>query len=131
MSEAFRILLVEDEALIALFLIRQLKSLGFQVGKPVATGEEAVLRAKEERPDLILMDIRLAGRMNGFQAAQEIHLHQTIPVAFMTGYPSENMKEQTQMCGPVAYLEKPVDIYAVKELIEKLCTKKDLKPEEV
>ncbi|MCX6689901.1 MAG: response regulator, partial [Methanoregula sp.] len=63
----YSILVVEDEALIAANLVQTLSSLGYTVHKPVATGEDAIRAVKTRKPDLVLMDIKLAGAMNGIE----------------------------------------------------------------
>lgn len=108
MKQKIKILLVEDEALIALLLKRNLELLGWEVGNPVATGETAIQRVKDELPDVVLMDIRLVGKMNGIEAAREIRVFSHIPIIFMTGYSDSELKVQAEALHAAAYLIKPV-----------------------
>lgn len=113
-----RIMIVEDEALIAMRLYREMRKFGYDVSKPVATGQEAVSRATSEKPDLMLMDIRLAGDMDGIQAAEIINQSHKTPVIFMTGYPDEEMRRRADALHPLAYLIKPVNANSLLDLIQ-------------
>ncbi len=103
-----KLLLVEDEFLLATLLQQNLELVGYQMCELVGTGEEAVEQAEKERPDFILMDIRLAGKMNGIEAAREIHQRFQIPIIFMTGYSDEETIARARDLKPLAYLVKPV-----------------------
>jgi CheY-like chemotaxis protein len=120
MTNKVKILIVEDEAIIAKGLKMELEEFGYNILKPVAKGEDAVPIAIQENPNLILMDIRLAGGLNGIEAAERIILKKNIPIVFMSGYATEEIKERTQKIKPLAFLEKPVDIYLVKQIINTL-----------
>ena len=74
----------------------------------MATGEDAVRAAAEERPDLVLMDIRLAGEMDGIEAARQIAAASPAKIAFMTGYSDERIVQRARALNPAAYLVKPV-----------------------
>ncbi len=84
--EQSRILIVEDEAIIAKEMENQLQDLGYEVTSIVDTGEKAIERAEEDKPDLILMDIRIKGEMDGIEAAEEIRNRFGIPDIFSTAY---------------------------------------------
>jgi len=79
-----RILIVEDDMLIAMDLQATLEDLGYHVVLCVPTGEEAIQKTEECFPDLIIMDVRLAGRMDGISAAKVIKANYNIPVVFVT-----------------------------------------------
>jgi len=113
-----KILLVEDEFLIAALLRTNLQSVGFEVCELVGTGEEAIEQAEKEQPDFVLMDIRLAGEMDGIKAAQEIHQRFQIPIIFMTGYSDKEIIAQTSSLNPLAYLVKPVTPDDIKSIID-------------
>lgn len=113
-----KILLVEDEFLIASLLQKNLRLVGYEVCELVGTGEEAVKRAEQEQPDFILMDIHLAGEMDGIKAAREIHERFQIPLIFMTGYSDEERMTQTSELNPLAYLVKPVTPDDIKPVID-------------
>ncbi len=105
MSKA-RILVVEDERITAEDIKDGLKSLGYEVPSIVHSGEEAVCKAGELRPDLILMDIKLEGKMDGIEAAGEIKKHFDIPVIYLTAYSDESTVERAKMTEPSGYILK-------------------------
>ncbi|MBU1096018.1 MAG: response regulator [Bacteroidetes bacterium] len=108
-SRALNILLVEDEAMNALYFKMVLTKAGHFVNKVVGTGEDAVSSANEERPDLILMDIRLAGKMDGIEAAEIIKANFDIPIIFMTGYQDTGHMERAKLLNPIKYFIKPIN----------------------
>ncbi|MBN1551184.1 response regulator [bacterium] len=117
MLKKIKILVVEDEALTARYLKIELEELGYDVLTPIAKGEDAIPVAIQENPDLILMDIRLAGGLDGIEAAERIITKKKIPIAFMTGYATEEIKERALKIYPLAYLEKPVDIDSINQIL--------------
>ncbi len=119
-----KILVVEDEAITALLLKTELDQIGYQVCAVLATGEEAVNAAKKNHFDVVLMDIRLAGQMNGIEAAKEITAHYEVPIIFMTGYADNHIEAQAQELHPAAYLNKPVDLDEIKQIIDGLFDEK-------
>jgi DNA-binding NarL/FixJ family response regulator len=103
-----RILIAEDEAIVALQLKIRLNQKGFEVCGLVSTGEKAIEYAGKEKPDIILMDVRLSGKLDGFEAVEKIRTFSKAPVVFMTGYPDEIVRDQLRKLIPAAYLIKPV-----------------------
>ena len=103
------ILIVEDERVIAFHLKSQLEALGYRVVAAVSSGEEAVEKAGELRPDLVLMDIHLEGAMDGIKAAGQIHTGCRIPVVFLTAYAEDETLRRAQASLPFGYLVKPVE----------------------
>src|SRR4051812_48525521 len=85
-----RILVVEDERIVALDLVRTLEDLGYEVLDSVATGEAAIARAAELSPDIVLMDIRLAGRIDGIVAADQIRSARDVPVIYLTAHADDD-----------------------------------------
>ena len=81
-----RILIVEDEYIVQLDLQSRLQQMGYTVVGLVSTGEEAVAKAAELNPDLVLMDVRLEGSMDGIEAAHRITAARSVPVLFLTAY---------------------------------------------
>ena len=118
MSEKPRILVVEDEAIVAMNLRRMLNHLGYGVVDVVDSGEEAIDRAADLSPDLILMDIRLAGTIDGIEAAEEIRDRFDIPVVYLTAYADEATLQRAKLTGPFAYLLKPVEERALHTAVE-------------
>jgi CheY-like chemotaxis protein len=110
MKQPIRILLVEDEILTAMRLELEMKKYGYTKIQSVPTGEEAIRAAQQEAPDLILMDIRLAGDLDGIETMQEIHTFARIPVIFMSGYSDREQLQRANALLPAAYLTKPVNI---------------------
>ncbi len=112
------IMIVEDEALIAFGVRKGMLKLGYEVSGPVASGEEAVSMAKNEAPDLILMDIMLNGEINGIEAAREIRALNNIPIIFLTGYCNQEIRKKAEEVGYEGYFIKPVNSGELKEPIE-------------
>jgi two-component system cell cycle sensor histidine kinase/response regulator CckA len=104
-----KILVVEDEAIIARDIQAVLRSAGYEVPAISATGEDALLRAGEMRPDLVLMDIMLQGPMDGIEAAGKIRTRYDIPVAYLTAYGDKRIVARAQATEPVAYVLKPFE----------------------
>ena len=114
-----KILIVDDEVVVAEAIRRQLRSLGYLVVGVVASGTEAVQLAGEHRPDLILMDIKLKGPMDGIEAAGTIRSRYAIPVIYLTAFSDEETLERARTTLPLAYLIKPFvssDLRAAVEL---------------
>ena len=113
-----RIMLVEDEAITALCLRDSLQHLGYDLVATIARGDEAIRQAAALRPDLILMDITLAGAMNGIEAAERILQTQSIPIIFMTGHTDSDTLARAKQTGPSGYLTKPYHLDTLKSTIE-------------
>jgi CheY-like chemotaxis protein len=108
MDAKLKLLIVEDEYLVAFHLQEQLRKLGYDAGQLVATGEEAIKSVDKEQPDVILMDMRLAGEMDGLQTAHQIRARFEIPIIFLTGYSNQDVKERVRTLNSVTCLVKPV-----------------------
>lgn len=104
-----KVLVVEDEAVVALDLKDRLVDLGYSVPAFVSSGEEAIRRAAEEQPDLVLMDVRLKGEMNGIEAAEVIRDRFNIPVVYLTAFADDDTLRRAQMTAPFGYLVKPFE----------------------
>jgi CheY-like chemotaxis protein len=107
MAEA-TILVVEDEHIVACDIQAMLEELNYSVSIAVS-GEEAVTKAAEVRPDLVLMDIVLKGRMDGVDAATYIRDRFHIPVIFLTAYADEKTVERAKHTTPYGYILKPFE----------------------
>jgi CheY-like chemotaxis protein len=103
-----RILIVEDEIVAAMALERMLRDMGYEVLESVTTGEEALERAAAERPDIVAMDIRLAGKMDGIEAAERIREETGAQILFMTGYGDEDTKRRAMALRPLGLMSKPI-----------------------
>jgi diguanylate cyclase (GGDEF)-like protein/PAS domain S-box-containing protein len=128
------ILIVEDEKIIALDLQRRLERFGYSVVGMASEGQEAVSLARERSPDIILMDIMLAGSMDGIEAARQIRLQLGIPVIFLTAYTDEKTLERAKEVEPFGYILKPfkerelyttIDIALYKNSIDKKLRKQE------
>jgi two-component system cell cycle sensor histidine kinase/response regulator CckA len=120
------ILVAEDEALIAEELRDRLESLGYEVAGVVATAEEAVERAGETDPDLVLMDVRLGGQFDGIEAAARLGDRFGIPVVYVTAHSDGATVERAKRTGPLGYLVKPVEEQELRITVEMALHKADL-----
>jgi CheY-like chemotaxis protein len=103
-----RVLIVEDEAIVAMEIQDQMESLGWDVCGIAATGPDAIRRAAADRPDLILMDNTLLGNMTGLEAAEIIRAGRTVPIVFLTATVDERIIARIQKLDPEAgSLSKP------------------------
>lgn len=102
-----RILIVEDEGVVAKDIRSTLKRLGYTVPAVVSSGEAAIERAADLRPDLVLMDIVLKGTMDGIEAAAQIRDRLDIPVVFLTAYGDDETLQRAQVTAPFGYILKP------------------------
>ena len=101
-------LIVEDEAIIAMEIQNMLENLGYEVVTIVDTGEESIQKAGEERPDIVLMDVRIKGQMDGIEAAKAIWLSFNIPIVFSTAYLDKNRIEEIKLEMPFGHVLKPI-----------------------
>ena len=113
-----RLLLVEDDPVIARFMPFQVKRYGAEIIAVVSSGAAAVEKSRELKPDLILMDIRLEGEMNGISAAEKIRETQDIPILFVTSHATDEMLEQAKITDPLGYLPKPFSERELGQAIE-------------
>lgn len=104
------ILLVEDEVIIRMSLRKQLIAVGISVILEAGTGEEAVTIAKARNPDVVCMDIRLKGGLDGIEAAKRIGLFSSAPIIFMTAYEYREVARKAAGVNIAAVLDKPVSI---------------------
>jgi PAS domain S-box-containing protein len=116
--EKAKIIIVEDEAIIGIEIEQQLQSLGYEVTSIVDTGEYAIKKAEEDKPDLILMDIRIKGDMDGIETAEEIRNRFGIPVIFSTAYLDQERIERAKITMPFGYVLKPIQERDLKVTIE-------------
>ncbi len=102
-----RILVVEDESIIAADIKESLQNLGYAVTSIASSGEEAIKKAQENNPDLVLMDIMLRGEMDGIETASRIRFCFNIPVVYLTAYSDEKLLERAKITEPFGYIIKP------------------------
>jgi len=117
MNNQLRIPVVEDEELIATSISHFLKDLDAMALEPVPKGEMSVDVGLRERPDLILMDIRLAGSMDGIEAARHIRKRHPIPIVFLSAVLSGYIKQKAADVEYQAFLGKPVSLKQLESVI--------------
>lgn len=119
-----KILIAEDTSITGMDLWHLLELWGYELCEQVTSGEEAVLKAEQEGPDIIIMDIGLDGSINGIEAAEEIHERFGIPVIFITGYSDEKTRAKAEAVKPAGFFVKPLDYYKLKSAIEEIAEKR-------
>jgi CheY-like chemotaxis protein/DNA-binding PadR family transcriptional regulator len=125
-----KILVVDDEAIITMQLEERLSAMGYSVAGMAASGEEAVDKARSIRPDLVLMDIVMPGKMNGIEAAKIITEELDIPVVFVTSYADDTVIEKAKNVRPYGYIVKPFNELEIKAAIEVALFRKATEQEE-
>lgn len=118
-----RILIVEDEVIVAMGLERSLRLFGYEVIGIATSGEEAITIALDKNPDVILMDIHLEGKVDGIEAADEIGKHAKIPVIYLTAYTNDETLARAIKTNPYGYLNKPVKPREIYTTIETMLHK--------
>ncbi len=113
-----RILIAEDDGIIAARLQSILTKMGYTVPTVVASGEEALRQAAEAPPDLALMDIRLAGDMDGIQAGGQMRARWGTPLIYLTAYMDDNLLQRARVTEPYGYLVKPIQDRELRATIE-------------
>jgi PAS domain S-box-containing protein len=113
-----RILVVEDEPVVALDIRRQLREMGYDVAGMASSGEDAMLAAGELRPDAVLMDVSLGTGMDGIEAATRIRGLYHIPVVFLTAYADEDLLVRMKLSDPFAYVLKPFEYMELHAALE-------------
>ena len=116
-----RVLIVEDERIIAMATSVNLKRMGCEVVATAATGLLAVEYAAEKKPDVVLMDIMLQGTMTGIEAARQIlSTAPDMPIIYCTAYTDAGTKAQAAQTNPKAFMGKPLNYTELKTLIDNL-----------
>ncbi|AKB81277.1 response regulator receiver [Methanosarcina barkeri 3] len=104
-----RILVVEDEHIVAMGIKKMLKNLGYTVTGVASSGKDAISKAESTFPDVVLMDIMLKGDMDGVEAAKEIREKFDVPVVYLTAYSDSKILERAKKTEPFGYIVKPFD----------------------
>ena len=113
-----KIMVVEDEGIVGLELSEALNRMGYQVLPVVATGHEALETVVVEHPDLILMDIRLEGELDGVETARKIHNNFKIPIIYLTAHSDETTIQRAKHTESYGYLLKPFEERSLRAAIE-------------
>ena len=101
------IMVVEDEIVVAMEIEEKLRAIGYDVVSICSNGEEAISGIEERRPDLVLMDIRLDGRLDGIETAELIRKRHDLPVVYLTAYADDATLNRAKLTEPFGYLVKP------------------------
>lgn len=115
-----RILIVEDEAIIARDIQNILSRFGYQVSGMASSGEESIRKARDLHPDLVLMDVKLKGSMDGIEAAHRIHDGLNIPVVYLTAFSEEKVLEGAQPINGFMRIVKPFEENDIQCVIQKI-----------
>lgn len=129
MSDKIKIIIVEDEHLIAIDIKRILMKIGYDVIAMTDNGEEAVQLAGNKKPQLLLMDINLSGNMDGVEAAEIIYRNYNIPIVFLTALSDSTTLNKAKVSEPFGYIIKPFDIRVLKTTIEMAIYKHSIEKE--
>lgn len=121
-----RIMIVDDEQVIARDIKSSLESLGFKATSIVSTGIQAIEKAKQDKPDMVLMDIHLRDQMDGIEAANSIYSELHIPVVYLTAYADEELLARARASGSFGYLVKPFDELELKATIDMALNKAEM-----
>ncbi len=113
-----RIMVVEDEQVVAMSLCDCLEILGYAITSIEASGEESIKKAEADQPDAVLMDIYLRGEMDGITAAHQIHERFGIPVIFLTGYSDPDLLERAKHVGSFGYILKPFNVEELNAMLK-------------
>lgn len=115
-----RILIVEDEAVTSVMLEKTLKELGYEVVGSAFDGQEAIALARDKQPDIVLMDIRIQGDMDGIETAKRIYQQYNIPIIYLTAHSDDDTIRRAVESGPFGYLIKPFkerELYSNIEMV--------------
>jgi response regulator RpfG family c-di-GMP phosphodiesterase len=117
-NEKANILIVEDEPITAILIKKVLNNQGYSVAGIVGTGEKALDCISSKKPDLILMDIQLGGKMDGVETAQIIHEQFDLPLVYITSYTDDDILGRAKITEPFGYILKPVNPRELNMVIE-------------
>lgn len=118
MEHKTKVLVVEDDMIIAANISLQLTNLGYEVTGIETRGEEALIHARENRPDIILMDINLKGKLDGIETAKQIHATMHIPIIYLTANADETTFNRAKETHPFAFIPKPLNIIQLRRTFE-------------
>ena len=127
MDHPIKILIVEDEMIIAANISLQLTKLGYEVIGIATRGEEALIHIKQDQPDIILLDIQLKGKLDGIETARYINKDKNIPIIFLTANTDESYFNKAKATKPVAFISKPFKKIELQRAIELTISRLNLK----
>jgi CheY-like chemotaxis protein len=117
-NNGYRILVVEDEAIIAMDIESILRKMGFSHPEIVHSGEESIQKVAAGRPHLVLMDIKLKGNLDGIQAAKQIFYHYHVPVVYITAFGDESTLKRANGTARFGYITKPFEEKELQSTIQ-------------
>ncbi len=120
MQNKLKVMIVEDEGIIAFDLRQTLEKMGYTVTASVSSGVDAIEKAANDQPDIILMDIKLKSKLDGIDAAQIISFKHHIPVIYLTSYNNNEIRQRAATAGASGFLLKPFDELKLKTTIENI-----------
>ncbi len=121
------ILIVEDEIITAMLIKKRLADLRADICGIATSGEDAIMIAESRNPELVLMDIRLSGVIDGIQAAERIVSSVLSKIIFITGYADENVRNKAGKVNPLAFMTKPVNFDSLMRIItQEFCSEKKI-----
>lgn len=118
MKDKLKILIVEDEGIVAFDLRRTLEKLGYIVTSSASSGMEAIEKSDSDNPDIILMDIKLKSALDGIDTARLISFRHRIPIIYLTSYNNDDIRKRAEATSAAAFLLKPFDEQKLKTTIE-------------
>lgn len=118
MQNRIKILIVEDQMVIAANIANQLETLGYEVAGIIPRGEEAIKTVQHEKPDLVLMDINLKGELDGIETAIKMQQESPIPIIYLTANSDEAHFDRAKATNPYAFLSKPFKKLDLQRAIE-------------
>ncbi|MDG5815489.1 response regulator [Chitinispirillales bacterium ANBcel5] len=114
------VLIVDDEAVMVMLLQVRLRASGYHVSATASSKEEAISKAVETKPDYVIMDIRLTGKGDGIEAAEQILKRLQTKIIFITGYSEGDIKRRALELDPAAFITKPFDIAELLTILEQV-----------
>ena len=117
------IMVVEDEGVVSIDIQNMLRSAGYDIAAVAFRGDEAVKKAEESNPDLVLMDIGLKGELDGIEAAKRIRESFKIPVVFLTGFADEATVNRAREVNPSGFIIKPINEDELKNTLDNILKK--------
>jgi CheY-like chemotaxis protein len=117
-TDQIRVLVVEDEFIIAMDIAMQLRELGYEPIGHASRGEQAINMTKQLKPDLVLMDVHLSGSMDGITAAASIRAQVGTRIVFLSAFDSSANRARAEAVGAVGYITKPFDTDELRAVID-------------
>ncbi len=118
-----KLIIIEDETIIAIGLRKRFQSIGYEVCKVVSNGDEVIRSVEKESPDVILMDINIQGERDGIEIAKEVNARFNIPIVFLSGYADSETERRANMVNHSGFFEKPVEVSVLHQAFQKALKK--------